>query len=66
MLFRSLVRLSNDTINLITKIAQSINNEDIRALTENLNDLMVANQEAAQDESTTDSEVDQDESEDLS
>ena len=61
-----LITVSNNTAELISGIAKSIDNESIRVLTEQLNDLMVANQEATQNESTTDSKVDEDESTDLS
>ena len=64
-LSESMDEVINNTINVITKISKSVNNKSIKTLTEQLNVLMQEQQEG-DDESTTYSEVDEDESEDLS
>jgi len=62
-----IVTIANTTIEIISKIAKSINNDDIKDLTEKLNVLMIATQEAqTANESTTDSKDDEVESKDLS
>ena len=53
-----------DTMRVINTIGKSINNDDIRSLTERLNTILA--QQEVNDESPVNSEVDKDESEDLS
>jgi len=57
--------ISNDTISIITNIGKSIDNDDIRSLTERLNTYM-QKQEEAENESTATVESNENESEDLS